>query len=212
MSSRTTLETRTRFSVRPSYKSCKFSRPFSGSGVNRSSHPAKSAPVIQDGSVTLAESGAITEYILTKYGNGKLVVPPESADYADYLYFLHFTNGTFQPALLRARLATSGGLPEDNFGLKLAMAGMTKSLNILDERLRKSTWLAGEEFTAADIMVVFSLTTMRLFYPYSLEGYDGITAFLQRVGQRDGYQRAMAKGDPGFKPILGPEKPEPMRK
>lgn len=180
--------------------------------LTSSSHPSKSAPIIQDGNVTLAESGAIVEYILTKYAKGRLVVSPEAKNYADYLYFLHFTNGTFQPALIRTRLATSTGLPEDNFGVKLARAGMNKSLNILNERLRSNPWLAGDEFTAADIMVVFSLTTMRLFFPYDLEGYDALTAFLQRVGQREGYQRAMAKSDPGFKPILGSKAPEPMRK
>lgn len=141
-----------------------------------------------------------------------MAVPPEAPNYAEYLYFLHFTNGTFQPALLRTRLATSAGLPEDSFGVKLAKAGMTKSLNILDERLRNKSWLAGDEFTAADIMVVFSLTTMRMFFPYDLEEHDGITEFLRRVGQRKGYQRAMAKSDPGFNPILGAGKPASMRK
>jgi glutathione S-transferase len=60
-------------------------------------------------------------------------------------------------------------------------------------------------------MVVFSLSTGRLFAPYSLEGYDGILLFLRRVAERDGYKRAMEKGDPGFVPLFGAEAPDPMR-
>lgn len=81
------------------------------------------------------------------------------------------------------------------------------SLQILEDRLRTNTWLAGDEFTAADIMNVCPLTTMRVFAPFSLEGYDSILAYLKRVSQRTGYQRAVTKGDPGFHPPIGPEKP-----
>ena len=63
-------------------------------------------------------------------------------------------------------------------------------------------YLAGEEFTAADIMLVFSLTTMRLFHDYSLAPYPNILAYLARIGARPGYQRAMQKGDPDMKPML----------
>ncbi|OAQ97767.1 hypothetical protein LLEC1_00563 [Akanthomyces lecanii] len=99
------------------------------------------APVIQDGRVTLAESGAIVEYILTKYGHGELCVPPE-ADLAAF-----FSNRSFKQAL-----------------------------QILNDCLKTNKWLAGDEFTAADIMNVFVLTTVRLFVPYSLEGHDAILA------------------------------------
>jgi glutathione S-transferase len=49
----------------------------------------------------------------------------------------------------------------------------------------KNTWLAGDEFTAADVMIVFSLTTMRLYVPYNLEGFEGILGYLKRVGERE---------------------------
>jgi glutathione S-transferase len=74
--------------------------------------------------------------------------------------------------------------------------------------LSNNTWLAGDEFTAADIMIVFSLTTMRRYFPYSLEEYPATVAFLKRVSEREGYQRAMSKGDPGFTPLIGAGKPE----
>ncbi len=61
---------------------------------------------------------------------------------------------------------------------------------------------AAYEFTAADIMTVFSLTTMRLFYPADLTPYPAILTYLWRVGERPAYRRAMEKGDPGFKPML----------
>ncbi len=75
-------------------------------------------------------------------------------------------------------------------------------MQLVDERLRDATHLAGREFTAADIMSVFSLTTMRLFQPVDLRPYPGILAYLQRVGERPAYRRAMAKGDPDLVPLL----------
>lgn len=152
------------------------------------------------------------EYILTKYGQGRLSIPPTAPNYADYLYYLHFTNGTFQPTILRALVISRSGLPEDNPSVQLVTRGFDKSLTILEEQLSKNTWLAGDEFTAADIVLVFSLTTMRLFYPYSLEGYPKIVAYLKRVSEREGYKRAMEKGDPGFTPLIGAEKPESLIK
>lgn len=70
-------------------------------------HPTGAAPIIQDSDddggrkILLAETGAIVEYILVKYGKGRLVVGPDDEGYAEYLYWLHFANGYFQPALAR---------------------------------------------------------------------------------------------------------------
>ena len=76
------------------------------------------------------------------------------------------------------------------------MAKFHNMLAFLDSHLQNATWLAGNEFTAADVMLVFSLTTMRCFFGYDLSGYDGILGYLQRVGGREGYVKAMKKGDP----------------
>ncbi|MGL1255173.1 glutathione S-transferase family protein, partial [Vibrio parahaemolyticus] len=68
--------------------------------------------------------------------------------------------------------------------------------------LADNAYLADQDFTAADVMSVFSLTTMRLFHPVDLAPYPNILAYLQRIAARPGYQRAMAKGDPDLKPLL----------
>lgn len=152
------------------------------------------------------------EYILTKYGKGKLSIPVDADNYPDYLYYFHFANGYFLPALGRYRVVLAAGIPSDDANAKFARRGFEQSLQIVEDRVSKHTWLAGDEFTAADIMNIFCLTTWRLFFPFSLEKYSGILAYLKRIGEREGYRRAMEKGDPGFTPLLGAEKPEPFGK
>ena len=73
---------------------------------------------------------------------------------------------------------------------------------LVEARLGETDYLAGGEFTAADIMSVFSLTTMRLYQPVDLAPCPNIRAYLQRIGERPAYQRAMAKGDPNLTPML----------
>lgn len=101
-------------------------------------------------------------------------------------------------------------VPEDNPAMQAVVGRRTHATHLLDERLRDNEWLAGEEFTAADIMTVVSVTTLRLFMPYSLEPYPNVLKWLKRVGERDGYKRAMEKGDPEFEPLLGAEAPMPL--
>ena len=77
-------------------------------------HPLGSAPLITDDSPALAESGAIVEYILAKYGAGKLVVTPDKPEFADYLHWFHFANGTLQLAMSRCFYLRRPNLPPDN--------------------------------------------------------------------------------------------------
>ena len=84
---------------------------------------------------------------------------------------------------------------------------LAKMLKLLDERVTEHIWLAGDEFTAADIMIIFSLTTMRTFYPYSLDGYQGILGYLERLVGREGFRRARAKADPGLELMIGGKPP-----
>ena len=166
-------------------------------------HPLGAAPVIEDEGTLLAESGAIVEYILGKYGAGRLAFGPNAAEYPAYLYWLHFSNGTLQPAMGRNMLMSRLDLPADH-PMPLAMRGrLDRALRLLEARLAQNSFLAGETFTAADIMTMFSLTTMRLFYPADLSPYPAILAYLQRLSARPAYGRAMEKGDPGFAPLLG---------
>ncbi len=171
-------------------------------------HPLETAPIITDGDITLAESGAIIEYILTKYAHGKLQIAPSEKAYPDYLYWLHFANGSLQQSVSRTMYFRLLKLPADNPIEKAVIAKREHALKLLDERLGENEWLAGKEFTAADIMNVVSFTTLRIFVPYSLEPYPNIVAYLRRVGDREGYKSAMRKGDPGFEPILGAEAPK----
>jgi glutathione S-transferase len=77
-----------------------------------------------------------------------------------------------------------------------------RAFALTEDRLGQSPYFAGDDFTAADIMMVFALTTMRVFIPRDLTPYPNIRAYLKRIGARPAYQRAMAKGDPGLTPLL----------
>ncbi|KAI1407718.1 glutathione S-transferase [Hypoxylon sp. FL1857] len=161
-------------------------------------HPLGSAPVIEDGSLKIAESGACVEYILQTHGNGKFGVIPGHKDYAEYLYWFHFANGTLQPALLLNLSLSRTGLGEGHDMIKRYDARRKQILEFMDQRLSKVLWLAGEQFTAADIMNVCCLTTMRCFIQYNLGAYPNILTYLKRIAARDGYRRAMEKGDPNL--------------
>ena len=173
-------------------------------------HPSETAPIITDGDVTLGESSAIMEYILVKYGKGKLAVGPEEKNYADYLFWLHFANGTLQLSMSRNMFLRLAQVPADNQIMQLAVSRRERAVNLINDRLTDNEWLAGTQFTAADVMTVVSLTTLRLFMPFNLEPYPSIISYLKRVGMRQGYKRAMAKGDPGFEPLLGAEALKPL--
>ncbi len=165
-------------------------------------HPLGAAPVIQDDGLLLAESAAITDYIIAKHGHGRLRLGPDHPDFAAYLYWFHFANGNLQPVMGRAMMIGRAGLPPDHKALKAVQGRLDRVMALVEARLGEADYLAGQEFTAADIMSVFSLTTMRLFQPLDLRPYPNILAYLQRIGTRPAYRRAMAKGDPDLTPML----------
>ncbi|MDB5872234.1 MAG: glutathione S-transferase [Ramlibacter sp.] len=168
----------------------------------RALHPMGTAPVITDGDLVLGESGAIIEYIIAKYGGGRLALPSGHPDYAQYLYWFHFANSSLQPLMGRNMVLNRVNLPADNPMVLSTRGRLERALDHLEARLGAVDYLAGREFTAADIMAVFSLTTMRLFYPVDLAPYAHIRAYLGRIGAREAYRRAMHKGDPGMAPLL----------
>jgi glutathione S-transferase len=165
-------------------------------------HPIGAAPVITDGDLTLGESGAIAEYLIATYGNGRLALRHGDADFADYLYWFHFANGTLQPVLARIMVLERADPSPGNAALAAARDRQALVFGFLEKRLGAVPYLAGAAFTAADIMSVFSLTTMRLFKPFDLGPYPNILAYLQRIGARNGYRRAMQKADPDLTPLL----------
>lgn len=165
-------------------------------------HPMGTAPVITDGDLVLAESAATVDYIVARYGKGQLVLPPDHPEFAQFLFWFHFANGTLQPATGRSMILARLKLPQDNPILRAMQGRLGLALGLVEARLAKATFLAGDTFTTADIMTVFTLTTMRLFLPFDLAPYPAIRAYLQRIGQRDAYRRAMRKGDPDLVPLL----------
>ena len=168
----------------------------------RALHPMGVAPVITDGGLVLAESGAVIDYIIARHGGGRLALGPDHPDFAQYLYWFHFANGSLQPGMGRNMVLRRLRLPPDNPVLLATQDRLHRALGLVEARLGEADHFAGREFTAADIMAVFSLTTMRVFLPLDLAPYPNILAYLQLIGARPAYERAMQKGDPDMTPLL----------
>ena len=165
-------------------------------------HGIGAAPVITDGDLVLAESGAEGDYIIAKYGKGRLALNAGHPDFAAYLYWFHFANGTLQANMGRNMILNRLNLAADNPILAGTKARVDRAFDLVDARTREAEYLAGSEFTAADIMMGFSLTTMRYFLPYDLARCRNILGYLARIGARPAYRRAMEKGDPGMARLL----------
>jgi len=170
--------------------------------------PIGAAPVIQDGDVTLAETSAIVEYIINIHGNGRLAIPPGHKDYAKYLYWYHYANGSLQPGLMRlyAMKSVKADTTSDMYKF---YRGRTQALVLqVENHLKDNAYLVGDEFTAADIMTIFSFTTARYFTSNDLSPYPNILAWAKRVTSRPAYQRYHQKADPELEiPLGGPPPP-----
>jgi glutathione S-transferase len=160
-------------------------------------HPAGSAPIIIDGDIALAESAAVMEYIIERHGEGRLACHKEDPNFADYLFWFHFANGSMMPsALVKLAVDEAGGAAG---GLAAAIIQRGElGYALIEKRLAEVPYLAGERFTAADIFMVFSLTTLHAFLPRSYADNPRIRAYLARISARPAYQRAMKKADPNF--------------
>lgn len=183
----------------------------------KSINPFGTAPYFRDTKVSppveLSESGAIVEYILSTYGGqapagaARLVRTAEedgSEAYGAYLQWLHFANGSLQPTMSRNMTFLVGGVGDEAPIMAMFKARTGSTLQRLDERLAGHKFLAGEALSAADIMSVFSLTTMRGFYPkLDLGPYANVLRYLEDVAARPAYQEALRKGDHGMAPMIG---------
>jgi glutathione S-transferase len=165
-------------------------------------HPIGTAPVITDGDVVLAESGAALEYIIAKYGQGRLKLSADHPDFTQFLYWFHFANGTLQAGMGRLMILNRLKLADDNQILLSARARVDRAFDLIDTRTGEAEYLAGNEFTSADIMTGFSLTTMRYFQPYDLVRCPNILRYLPRIAGRQAYRQAMEKSDPGMALLL----------
>lgn len=152
-------------------------------------HPSGTAPVITDDRLALAETGAIIDYIVAKYGDGRLTLPVDHPSFADFLYWYHVGNGSLMPAMMM--------LMGENEMASIMQQRVDRNLAALESRLAEGhSWLAGDDFTIADIMILFPLTTMRGFVSLDLSPYPNIRAYLSRVVDRPAFQRAKLKADP----------------
>jgi len=136
-----------------------------------------------------------------RHGGGRLTPAPSHPAFPAYLYWFHFANGTLQPVMGRAMIIRRAGLPTEHPVAAFVAGRLQRAWSLVEARLGEAAWFAGD-FTAADIMMVFSLTTMRFFMPVELAPYPNVRTYLQRVGEREAYRRAMAKGDPAIEPLL----------
>lgn len=173
-------------------------------------HPQGTAPIIQHGDLNIAESAACVEYICHKFADGKLFVKPSASNYADFLYWFHFSNGTLQAGMSRSNMARLAGLDNSNEVVKILIYKNGLALKSVDSRLRDNDYLAGNELTAADIMSFWCFTNMRYWYQYSLKDYPNIQQYIKRISSRDGYQKAMKKTDPELELALAMEPPQPF--
>lgn len=167
-------------------------------------HPFGTAPVITDDKLVLGETGAIMEYILAKYGKGRLTVGADKPNFADYLFWLHFANGSFMPSALTDIVVTimGGGEGTAPHIISALRSRGERAWQMTEARLKEAPYLAGNEFTAADIISVFALTTLRAFVPRDLSGFPNIKAYLKKIAARPAYQQAMAKAEPGMQPMI----------
>lgn len=162
-------------------------------------HPMEIAPLIEDGDTLLGESGAIVDYIIGKYApNSDLVPGPYSADFADHLYWFHFANATF---MTNGMMQIAVNAVEAEMPASLGKR-VTNAWKQIEMRLGEADYFGGTNLTTADIMMGFQLTTSRAFNNMTIDHLPNLKAYLKRIGERDAYQRAMAKAEPGFPPKL----------
>ena len=165
--------------------------------------PMGVAPVIADGDLVLSESGAIVDYIARRYGQGRLIIQPDEPGFAEFVFWLHFANGSFVANEMLSLIANALGVATDHPGRAFIEARSLRALDMVEARLGQVPYFAGDALTLADIMMVFPLTTMRLFIPRDLGGYPHIARYLKQIGERPAYRRAMEKGDPGLPSMMG---------
>jgi glutathione S-transferase len=164
--------------------------------------PFGTAPAITDGDLTLGESGAIIEYIIAKHGGGRLAVRPEQPEFAQYLFWFHFANGSFMPSSMLDMVAQRLGVDARNEFIHALRDRSERAYALVENRLAQTPYFAGDQFTAADIIMLFPLTTMRAFVPRDLSASPQTRKYLQRIAERPAYRRAMAAADPKFTPPL----------
>lgn len=152
-------------------------------------HPMGKSPVLEEDGQLLFESGAICDYILTRYGAGRLMPDPQGPDYMRYIELLYFAvaAGT-NPIMMTMHSRARGNMEDDPF----ANAELARALAYLESKLEPGPWLLGNSFTAADIQLSFVAELAG--YIGSIADYPRVIDWLKRCTQRLGFQRTIAKG------------------
>jgi glutathione S-transferase len=174
----------------------------------REVHPLGKSPVITDGDATVAETGAIIEYLIERYGHGRLVPAAGTPEHLRYRYWLHFAEGSAMPPLLLKlvfeRIKTTkmpffakpiaSAIADKVLGT-LVDPNLQRQLDFVEAELQRSEWLAGAEFSAADIQMSFPLEAAR-----QRAGLDAsrpkTMAWLARIHARPAYKQALERGGP----------------
>jgi glutathione S-transferase len=172
----------------------------------RAVHPLGKSPVITDDGLTIAESGAIIEYLTGKYGDGRFAPAPGTPERLRYTYWLHYAEGSAMPPLLLKLVAQRiASTPMPFFAKPIArkIAATLQSsfidpqlklhLGYIDKELSATGWFVGHDFTAADVQMSFPLEAAMM-----RGGMNGqipaIAGFLKRIHARPAYQRALERG------------------
>ena len=159
-------------------------------------HPTAMAPVIEDDGRVLTESAVIAEYICHRHAGGKFTLRPEQPNYYDYLYWMHFNNSAMGLRFTKSVLqAGATGPVADTMG-EVVRRREEQFYKYLDQRLGQSPFLAGPEFTCADIMTVYRLTTAILFGARPIDDLPNVVAYVKRIEARPAYQKAMSIAGP----------------
>ena len=172
----------------------------------RAVHPLGKSPVITDGAVTVAESGAIVEYLIERYGKGQLIPAPGAPERLRYTYWLHFAEGTAMPPLVMKLVFNrieSGPMPFFVRPIAKKISATVKGtfiepelkqqLDYMETEIAKTGWFAGSEFSGADIQMSFPLEAAASRGGLNAE-YPKLTDFLARIHARPAYQRALKRG------------------
>lgn len=172
----------------------------------RTVHPLGKSPVITEGDVTVAESGAIIEYLIECHGKGRLVPAVGTPDRLRYTYWLHFAEGTAMPPLVMTlvfnRIET-GPMPFFIRPIAKKISATVKNtfinpelaqqLNYMETEIAKTGWFAGQEFSAADVQMSFPLEAAASRGGLNAS-HPKLMDFLKRIHARPAYQRALKRG------------------
>jgi len=156
-------------------------------------HPLGKVPAIQDGSLTMFESGAIVEYLVERFGNGRLAPPAGSPERGPHLQWFHFGEATCLPPLsdlvqhsfLRPESERIAAMVPD------AQARNVAWLDVLDRALAGRAYVTGPEFSAADVMVGYAVALAKLLGLVG-EAHPEVARYAGRLEQRPGFQKAFA--------------------